>query len=465
MLFSSILFLYYFLPCMAGLYVLAPKRQKNTVLLFGSLFFYAWGEPVSVFLMVGSIVLGYGFGILLETCSKAGTRRIVCLLSVAVSLSFLVCLKYADFLIANFNAITGADCPLLHTALPVGISFYTFQMISYTIDVYRGTAAQKNLVQLAVYIAMFPQLIAGPIVRYSDIAEELETRQHSFAAAAVGIRRFMAGLAKKALLANQLGEVCSVFRASEEKSVLFYWLYAVSVVLYIYFDFSGYSDMAIGLGRLFGFHFPENFNYPYMASSITEFWRRWHITLGTWFRDYVYIPLGGNRMGRKRQLRLIFLVWGLTGFWHGASWNFLVWGLFFGVLLAIEKVWLFSWLEKNKAVSHIYVLFLVMISFLIFHAQNMAEACSDIRGLFGVGEIPLVSAEAVYCLRSYALTLMAAVLCAVPLGTRLIEKASKNQVCRKLINAMEPLVLLALLLLVTAYLADGSFQPFLYFRF
>lgn len=247
--------------------------------------------------------------------------------------------------------------------------------------------------------------------------------------------------------------------------MLFYWLYAAAVVLYIYFDFSGYSDMAIGLGRLFGFHFPENFNYPYIASSITEFWRRWHITLGAWFRDYVYIPLGGNRLGRRRQLLLIFLVWGLTGLWHGASWNFLVWGLLFGVLLAMEKVWLLKWLEKSRVLSHVYVLFFVVISFLIFHAKDMAEACVDIGGLFGFGGIPLLSAEAVYYLRSYAVTLLIAALCAVPAGKCLAGRIAQNPVGERLLNTTEPLALLALLILVTAYLVDGTFQPFLYFRF
>ena len=342
MLFSSVPFLYYFLPLVLAVYFLTPARFRNAVLLLASLIFYAWGEPKYVLLMLASILSGYGFGLLQERYRGQKGAKLVCGLSVAVSLSFLLYFKYADFFLENFNAATGLGVPLLRIALPIGISFYTFQIISYTVDVYRGEPAQKNLIHLAAYVAMFPQLIAGPIVRYSDIAQQLEHRSHSTALAAEGVRRFLIGLGKKILIANQLGELCSVFRASDEKSVLFYWLYAVAFALHIYFDFSGYSDMAIGLGKVFGFHFLENFNYPYISASITEFWRRWHMSLGTWFRDYVYIPLGGNRVGRARQLLNILVVWMLTGFWHGAAWNFVVWGLMFAVLLIMEKLWLLN---------------------------------------------------------------------------------------------------------------------------
>lgn len=350
-------------------------------------------------------------------------------------------------------------------ALPIGISFYTFQIISYTVDVYRGEPAQKNLIHLAAYVAMFPQLIAGPIVRYSDIAQQLEHRSHSTALAAEGVRRFLIGLGKKILIANQLGELCSVFRASDEKSVLFYWLYAVAFALHIYFDFSGYSDMAIGLGKVFGFHFLENFNYPYISASITEFWRRWHISLGTWFRDYVYIPLGGNRVGRARQLLNILVVWMLTGFWHGAAWNFVVWGLMFAVLLIMEKLWLLKPLSKCRPLAHLYVVFFVVISFVIFNAENMGQALSDIGGLFGAGGIPLVSAEAVYCLRSFALVLILAVLGATPLLRNGLVRLSQYPTAGKVLNALEPFTLFVLLLVMTGYLVDGSFNPFLYFRF
>ena len=344
MLFSSITFLYYFLPLTIGLYFLFPKCLKNMVLLLSSLLFYAWGEPKYILLMGSSIVLGYGFGLLVEKYRGKKLGQAFCILSVIISLSFLVYFKYVDFFITNFNAITGLNIPLLKVVLPIGISFYTFQMISYIVDIYRGEAAQKNIIYMAAYIAMFPQLIAGPIVRYSDIAKQLETRTHSWDMAAEGIRRFVIGLAKKVLLANQLGELCNVFRGSDEKSVLFYWLYAFAFGLHIYFDFSGYSDMAIGLGKIFGFRFLENFNYPYISASITEFWRRWHISLGSWFRDYVYISLGGNRVKRGRQFFNILMVWMLTGFWHGAAWNFIVCGLFFAILIMIEKVWLLKYL-------------------------------------------------------------------------------------------------------------------------
>ena len=465
MLFSSIPFLYYFLPLVLAVYFLTPARFRNAVLLLASLIFYAWGEPKYVLLMLASILSGYGFGLLQERYRGQKGAKLVCGLSVAVSLSFLLYFKYADFFLENFNAASGLGVPLLRIALPIGISFYTFQIISYTVDVYRGEPAQKNLIHLAAYVSMFPQLIAGPIVRYSDIAQQLEHRSHSTALAAEGVRRFLIGLGKKILIANQLGELCSVFRASDEKSVLFYWLYAVAFALHIYFDFSGYSDMAIGLGKVFGFHFLENFNYPYISASITEFWRRWHMSLGTWFRDYVYIPLGGNRVGRARQLLNILVVWMLTGFWHGAAWNFVVWGLMFAVLLIMEKLWLLKPLSKCRPLAHLYVVFFVVISFVIFNAENMGQALSDIGGLFGAGGIPLVSAEAVYCLRSFALVLILAVLGATPLLRNGLVRLSQYPTAGKVLNALEPFTLFVLLLVMTGYLVDGSFNPFLYFRF
>ena len=465
MLFSIIPFLYYFLPLVLAVYFLTPARFRNAVLLLASLIFYAWGEPKYVLLMLASILSGYGFGLLQERYRGQKGAKLVCGLSVAVSLSFLLYFKYADFFLENFNAATGLGVPLLRIALPIGISFYTFQIISYTVDVYRGEPAQKNLIHLAAYVAMFPQLIAGPIVRYSDIAQQLEHRSHSTALAAEGVRRFLIGLGKKILIANQLGELCSVFRASDEKSVLFYWLYAVAFALHIYFDFSGYSDMAIGLGKVFGFHFLENFNYPYISASITEFWRRWHMSLGTWFRDYVYIPLGGNRVGRARQLLNILVVWMLTGFWHGAAWNFVVWGLMFAVLLIMEKLWLLKPLSKCRPLAHLYVVFFVVISFVIFNAENMGQALSDIGGLFGAGGIPLVSAEAVYCLRSFALVLILAVFGATPLLRNGLVRLSQYPTAGKVLNALEPFTLFILLLVMTGYLVDGSFNPFLYFRF
>lgn len=465
MLFSSITFLIYFLPCMVLVYFLAPGRMKNTVLLFGSLIFYGWGEPKYLPVMAAVILAGYLSARLIGTCQNKRQSKILLAAAVLLEIFPLIYCKYADFFIQNLNVLTGQKIPLLRIAMPLGISFYTFQVISYTVDVYRGEPAKKNLIHLAAYVAMFPQLIAGPIVRYSDIAQQLEHRSHSTALAAEGVRRFLIGLGKKILIANQLGELCSVFRASDEKSVLFYWLYAVAFALHIYFDFSGYSDMAIGLGKVFGFHFLENFNYPYISASITEFWRRWHMSLGTWFRDYVYIPLGGNRVGRARQLLNILVVWMLTGFWHGAAWNFVVWGLMFAVLLIMEKLWLLKPLSKCRPLAHLYVVFFVVISFVIFNAENMGQALSDIGGLFGAGGIPLVSAEAVYCLRSFALVLILAVFGATPLLRNGLVRLSQYPTAGKVLNALEPFTLFILLLVMTGYLVDGSFNPFLYFRF
>lgn len=465
MLFSSLTFLYYFLPLTAGLYFLAPGRMKNMVLLLASLFFYGWGEPRYVLLMGLSIVSGYGFGLLVDRYRGKWPGRIFCILSVMVSLSFLLYFKYANFFLESIQAITGQVLPILRISLPIGISFYTFQMISYTIDVYRGERAQRNLIDLAAYIAMFPQLAAGPIVTYSQIAGQLRNRTHTWDQAAQGIRRFVVGLSKKVLLANQLGELCAAFRASEEKSVLFYWLYAIGFMLQIYFDFSGYSDMAVGLGNVFGLRFPENFNYPYISSSMTEFWRRWHMTLGGWFRDYVYIPLGGNRVGKGRQLMNILTVWVLTGLWHGAAWNFALWGLMFAILLILEKLWLLRMLNMCKGLSHLYVNFFVLLGFVLFDAESLPQAFANLGGLFGLGGAPLVSAESVYCFRSFAVILLAGMIGSTPVLRWLLGRIVKSPYGSRLCDLAEPVVLVALLLIVTAYLVDGSFNPFLYFRF
>lgn len=465
MLFSSISFLYYFLPLTLAFYFSVPQKFKNAVLLLASLVFYGWGEPKYVLLMGFLVLQGYGFGLLLERYRGKRTGRICCMVSVVVSLSFLLYFKYADFFLGNFNRVTGLSLPLLRLALPVGISFYTFQIISYTVDVYRGEAAQRNPVRLAAYVVMFPQLVAGPIVRYSDLAGQLADRTHSFRGAAYGIRRFVIGLAKKILLANQLGELCGVFRASGEKSVLFHWMYAVAFTLQIYFDFSGYSDMAIGLGKILGFDFPENFNYPYISKSITEFWQRWHMSLGSWFRDYVYIPLGGNRVKKFRWICNLMIVWFLTGFWHGAEWNFIAWGLFFGLLLILEKLLLRKWLEKSKILRHIYVVLAVLSSFVLFDAANLPDAWFYIRAMFGAGGFPVVSAEGLYYLKSFSVILVMAVIGATPLISTGIKRLRERAVFAKAFNIMEPIVLLLLMLIITGYIVDGSFHPFLYFRF
>lgn len=466
MLFSSIPFLFYFLPCVVILYFLAPKCLKNSVLLLSSLFFYAWGEPNYLLLMLASITQGYVFGLLIERNRGNRRSKIYLTASILLSLGFLGYFKYADFFIGNFSAVTGLSIPLLKIALPIGISFYTFQTLSYTVDVYRGDVpAQKNYIDLAAYIAMFPQLIAGPIVRYSDIATQLKTREHGLNDAAIGVRRFIIGLSKKILIANILGELVSIFKDSGEKSVLFFWIYAIAYALQIYFDFSGYSDMAIGLGRIFGFRFLENFHYPFVSSSITEFWRRWHISLGSWFRDYLYIPLGGNRVSVPRWFLNIFIVWMATGLWHGAAWNFVVWGILFAVLLINEKLWLKPALEKAKGLRHVYVLFFVVISFVIFDAASIKDAGLSIASMFGAADIPGVTFETLYYLKSYAMILAIAAVGSTPLPKKLISMAKKNKYGKYIVNALEPLVCIVLLAVCTAFLIDGSFNPFLYFRF
>lgn len=466
MLFSSIPFLYFFLPCVLFLYFAVPKRLKNTVLLLVSLFFYAWGEPNYVLIMVATILVNYGAGLLIEKFRGNVLSKVFVVLSVVVCLASLGYFKYADFFIENFNAVTGLSLPLLRIALPIGISFYTFQILSYTVDVYRGDVpAQKNPINLAAYVTMFPQLIAGPIVRYSDIEKQLAGRTHSIEKFALGVRRFVVGLAKKILIANTLGELCDIFRATDEKAVLYYWLYAVAFALHVYFDFSGYSDMAIGLGKIFGFDFLENFNYPFISSSATEFWRRWHMSLGSWFRDYVYIPMGGNRVSKPRWFFNILVVWLLTGFWHGAAWNFIVWGLFFAVLLVIEKLFLLKLLEKTKVIKRIYIALAVLISFVIFNASDMREAFSYIGGMFGASSIPIINSEMLYYLRSYAVVIILALIGSTPIVKNLALKFENGTKSGKVIKVLEPVAVAALLVIMTAYLVDGSFNPFLYFRF
>jgi len=461
MLFSSIPFLYYFLPMVLAVYFLAPRKAKNTVLLVSSLIFYGWGEPKLLFLMVFTIVLFYFCGLAIGARPSARWKKGWLLVSVVISLALLGIFKYADFFIGSFNTLTGLSIPLLRLTLPVGISFYTFQSLSYTIDVYRGSVPpQKNLLSFGAYVSMFPQLIAGPIVRYADIDRELEERSHSWEGFSLGMCRFLVGLGKKVILADNFALLMKLFRESDEKSVLFYWLYAVAFTLNIYFDFSGYSDMAIGLGRMFGFHFPENFNYPYLSKSITEFWRRWHMTLGSWFRDYVYIPMGGNRVSRGRWVWNILTVWMLTGLWHGAAWNFVLWGLFFGFFLMIEK-WVPGLQKLPNALRHGYVMLAVIFSFVLFNANSLSQAAGDMAGMLGLGGLPLISAPAAYYLKSYGLLFLLGILGATPLVKILARKAADT----KAACVLEPLVLAALLLVCTAYLVDGSFSPFLYFRF
>ena len=454
MIFSSIPFLYYFLPLALLLCYLVPSRARNAFLLLASLLFYAWGEPKYLPVMAAATALGYGFGLAIQRFRRF--RKPLLVLSIASSLGFLLYFKYADFFLENLNGL-GLHIPLLGLALPVGISFYTFQILSYTVDVYRGEVrAQRNPIDLACYVTFFPQLIAGPIVRYKDIAAQLRDRPQNLDNLRLGAARFLVGLGKKVLLANLLGEVCAAWRVTADPSVLFSWLYALSYTLHIYFDFSGYSDMAIGLGKLFGFSFPENFNYPYISRSVTEFWRRWHMSLGTWFRDYVYIPLGGNRKGKGRQFLNILIVWMLTGFWHGAAWSFLLWGLYFALLLMAEKAGL-------PVRGRVYTLAAVVLGFVLFDASSLSSALACVKGLFGLGGLPPVSTQGLYLLKSNLVLLAVAILGATPAPKRLWEQLEAK--APRLSAALTPLGMAALLLVSTACLVDGSYNPFLYFRF
>ena len=462
MLFSSIPFAFYFLPAVLALYFAVPFRFKNAVLLVFSLVFYAWGEPGYLLLMAVSILLGWLFGLLIGKYRGTARARLFLVLSVAVSLGLLGWFKYADFAVNTLNAL-GLNLPLPHVALPIGISFYTFQILSYTIDVYRGDALpQRSPVDFGAYVSMFPQLIAGPIVRYSDVARQLKHRTHSLEKASLGVRRLLIGLGKKVLIANQLGQLTVLFRESRQPSVLYVWIYAAAFALQIYFDFSGYSDMAIGLGKIFGFDLLENFNYPFISRSVSEFWRRWHMSLGGWFRDYLYIPLGGNRVSRPRWALNLLVVWALTGLWHGAAWNFVLWGLLFALLLALEKLWLGRLMEKLPGwLVRIPVLAVLLVSFVLFNADSLSQALSDTAGMFGLGGLPLTSADTLYHLRSYGPLLLLAMVGATPLPRNAVRRLEGSRV----LPWLEPVALCALLLAVTAFLVGGSFNPFLYFRF
>lgn len=472
MLFSSVEFLYYFLPITLILYFIVPFKIKNFVLLVASLFFYFYGEPIYMLLMLGTSLYAYVLGLFIDKFKGKTLAKVFLVLSVTGELAALGIFKYSDFFISNINGIFNSNIALLNLALPIGISFYTFQTLSYTVDVYRGNAkVQKSFIKLATYVTLFPQLIAGPIVRYTTVEEELTKRTHSFENFSYGVTRFIIGLSKKILIANILGELVETFKSSNEKSVVFFWLYAVSYALHIYFDFSGYSDMAIGLGRIFGFNFLENFNYPFISKSATEFWRRWHMSLGTWFRDYVYIPLGGNRVSKSKHVFNILAVWTLTGIWHGADWNFIIWGLFFAVILTAEKFIYGKALKKVPVIAHIYMFLIIIVSFVIFDSTSTGTASAiqimfeRMGGLIGLGGIPFASPEAIYYLRSYGFIIVLAIIGSTPLLNKLTQTIKKNETGNKIINVLTPITVAVLLVIITAYLADGSFNPFLYFRF
>ena len=473
MVFSSLLFLFRFLPAVLAVYYLVPHGFRNLVLLLFSLVFYAWGEPVYIVLMLVSILVSYLGGIAVDKQKRSGNERgakLSLIVSSVISLSLLGFFKYADFAIGTVNSLTGAGLDMLHVALPIGISFYTFQTMSYTIDVYRGEArVQKNIISFGAYVTMFPQLIAGPIVQYKTIDEQLRSRQETSIQFAEGINRFMLGLGKKVLLANNAGALWNSISTMtvSEIPVATAWMGLASYTFQIYFDFSAYSDMAIGLGHMFGFRFLENFNYPYISKSITEFWRRWHISLSTWFRDYVYIPLGGNRVNKLRHIRNIFVVWLLTGIWHGASWNFVIWGVYYGILLLIEKFFIGKYLKKLPSVfQHIYCIFFVMLGWNLFVFDDMGAGLGYMRALFGGYGQGFLNRETIYILYNNVILLVLLVL-----GSTQLPKKLGNRICAAFAGNDTALIVIknvfyaVIFLLSVAWLVDASFNPFLYFRF
>lgn len=471
MVFSSILFLFRFLPIFFIVYFMAPKRMKNFILFFGSLIFYAWGEPVYVVLMLFSTISDYLHGRWIDSAKREGRQqkaKIFLLSSVIINLAMLGFFKYADFLIASVNGIFGINIPLLHLPLPIGISFYTFQTMSYSIDVYKGEVpVQKNIISFGTFVTMFPQLIAGPIVKYKTVQEKLDDRTHNADLFAHGLRRFLTGLAKKVLLANNIGLLWTEILAIEISSlpVATAWIGIIAFAFQIYFDFSGYSDMAIGLGAIMGFHFPENFNYPYISKSITEFWRRWHISLGSWFKEYVYIPLGGNRRGIRRQIINILIVWCLTGIWHGAGWNFLIWGLWFAFFLIMEKLFLLKWLERlPKVVAHLYTLIIVLISWVTFAIESTPQVVGYYQAMFGLNGAGLFNSQTFYILINYAVIFVILIIAATPFPRKIVDRLIMSD--RKVLTTiLSYIFFLAILLLSVAYLVDASYNPFLYFRF
>ncbi|MCR4717402.1 MAG: MBOAT family protein [Lachnospiraceae bacterium] len=478
MVFSSVVFLFVFLPVVLAIYfilvsVKAPRNLTNAWLFFMSLIFYAWGEPIYVFLMIGSTIVAYVAGLFIGKYKELGDikkARLSLGIAIFIHVGALVIFKYTDFILANINSVFKTSIKLPELALPIGISFYTFQILSYLIDAYWGkVAVQKNWLKLATYVALFPQLIAGPIVRYETVENELSLRVESVDLFAEGAKRFVIGLGKKVLIANTVGELYTRVHAlnADNQSVVLLWLASIAFTFQIYYDFSGYSDMAIGLGKMFGFNFLENFNYPYISDSITEFWRRWHISLSSWFKDYIYIPLGGNRVGAFKQYRNIFIVWLLTGIWHGAAWTFVTWGLYFCVLLIIEKVFLLNLLKKlPKFVRMVYAMFLVVISWTVFAANDMAEFFVTLKGMFGFGDIAFFNGRTAEAIGSYLLLFIIAAIGATPLPKKLYDKYIVSVEDKNVIFKIVQICFITLVFVISiAYLVSASFNPFLYFRF
>ena len=466
MVFSSITFLFYFIPAVLVIYVIAPQKLKNLVLLVASLTFYAWGEVPYMFIMLFLSVVDYVCGRKIDQYDNDPKRRKIYLwIDVGINLFMLVFFKYFDFIITNLNAVTGLGLPLLGIPLPIGVSFNTFQSISYIIDVYRRTTTcEKSYYNYLTYTTLFPQIIAGPIVRYVTVENELENRTIKLDDFSRGTRRFILGLAKKVLIANSVGYLWDLVSSGGvgDMSVSLYWIGILAYTFQIYFDFSAYSDMAIGLAQVFGMYFDENFDYPYISKSITEFWRRWHMTLSSWFRDYVYIPLGGNRRGTAIQLRNLLVVWGLTGLWHGASWNFVLWGLYFGVILIAEKLFLLDWLKKIPAFfQHLYTMLLVIVSWVLFAFEDISAVFAYLRGMFGMGQVPLINDTARYYLASYGAVLLIAAVFSAPVYQWVRKLEDRGGAAAATMSCAYVLLFLT----CTAFLVNSTYNPFLYFRF
>ncbi len=465
MVFSSLLFMFIYLVVVLAVYYIAPLKWRNLWLFIVNLVFYAWGEPFYVLLMLFSICINYASGFLVDkyrTDNQAKAKKVLAV-NVVINLALLGFFKYYDLFASTLSLIPGVNIPTLGLTLPIGISFYTFQTMSYPIDIYRGDAKlQRNFISFGTFVALFPQLIAGPIVRYKDIADQLGFRASSIDQFANGVRRFCVGLAKKVLIANNIGMLWDIYSAqsSAEMTVVGAWMGIIAFSLQLYFDFSAYSDMAIGLGRMIGFEFLENFNYPYISKSVTEFWRRWHISLGTWFKDYVYIPLGGNRCSKRRQFFNILVVWALTGFWHGANWTFLCWGLYYAIFLMIEKAFLLKKLEKVPFIGHIYTIIVAVCGWVLFDLPSLSAAADYYTSMFGFAQGGFISATDLFYLKNFGLMLVITIIAALPLGKNLY-----NALPNKVKSIVTPILIVLSLVISTAYLVDASYNPFLYFRF
>ncbi len=462
MLFSSISFLYYFLPLLLIIYFIVPKKYKNLVILIFSLIFYFYGEPKYIIILILSCIINFYSGILIEKYREKS--KFILIISLVYNIGQLLYFKYTNFFLNNINNLFHTNISLLNIIMPIGISFFTFQTISYLVDVYKKDVdASHNILNFSTYVSLFPQLVAGPIVRYKTINNELIDRKNNYEDFSNGVKRFVIGLSKKVLIANVIGELCSSL-GNITTTVVSSWMSAIGFTIQIYFDFSGYSDMAIGLGLMLGFHFLENFNYPYISKSITDFWRRWHISLSSFFRDYVYFPLGGNRVSKIKWIRNILIVWLLTGFWHGSAWNFIIWGIYFAIILLLEKTLWGSLLEKTKVFKYFYTLLIVIIGFVIFNSSSINEILISLKNMFYINNIPFNSTETIYYLRSYLVIIIISIISATPLFKNIINLIKTKKI-GKVINTLEPVYYIVLLVLVTSFLIDSSFNPFLYFRF